>query len=115
MSGVETMTTGWLWAHLIAIALATFVLRASFIGVSHYFTISDELKGHMKLIPPAVLAALAVPPLLYRDGGFHLSLGDPYLIAGVVATLVAWRTENLLATIVAGFLTYFVIAVVVGF
>lgn len=115
MSGVETMPTWWVWAHIAAIALATFALRVSFIGVSGYLTISDELKDHMKLIPPAVLAALAVPPLVYREESFHLSLGDPYLIAGVVATLVAWRTENLLATIVAGFLTYFVIAVVVGF
>lgn len=114
MSAVETMTTAWLWAHIVAIAIATFALRVSFIGLSRYLSLSDDLKDHMKLIPPAVLAALAVPPLLYREGSFHLSLFDPFLIAGVVATIVAWRTENLVATIVVGFLAYFVVVFLLG-
>lgn len=115
MSAVEIISAPWLWAHLIAIAIATFVLRASFIGLIEHLTIPDEIKEHMKLIPPAVLAALAAPPLLYQDGNFHLSLGNPFLVAGIVAIVVAWRTENLLATIVAGFVAYFVIAAIFGF
>lgn len=64
------------------------------------------IEDHMDLIPPAVLAA---PPLLYRDGTFYLSPGNPFLLAGFVAAVVAWRTESLIGTIVSGFLTYFLV------
>lgn len=114
MSAVETMTAAWLWAHIIAIAVATFALRVSFIGASRYLSISDDVKEQMKLIPAAVLAALAVPPLIYREGTFHLSPLDPFIIAGVVAAIVAWRTDNLVATMVVGFLVYFVVVFILG-
>lgn len=107
MSAVETMTVSWLWAHIIVIAVATFVIRVSFIGATGHITIPDDVKEHMTLIPAAVLAALAVPPLVYRDGAYHLSIFGPFLIAGVAAVVVAWRTENLVATIVVGFFGVF--------
>lgn len=111
MSGIETMPTASVWIHILAIAVATYVLRVSFIGLSSYYELSEGIEDQMSLIPPAVLAALAVPPLFYRDGGFYLSPVNPFLIAGLTAAIVAWRTESLVGTIVSGFGAYFLVTV----
>jgi branched-subunit amino acid transport protein len=112
MSGIATMPTAWVWIHILAIAVATYALRVSFIGLFSYYEVPEGIKDQMSLIPPAVLAALAVPPLFYRDGGFYLSPLNPFLIAGLTAALVAWRTESLIGTIVSGFGAYFLVTTV---
>ena len=115
MSAIETMSTAWLWVHIISIAVATYALRTSFIGLFSYYEMPDGITEHMGLIPPAVLAALAVPPFFYRDGGYHFSPGNPFFVAGLVAVIVAWRTESLVGTIVSGFVTYFVVVLIMVF
>jgi branched-subunit amino acid transport protein len=111
MTAIETMSTPRLWTHIVAVAVATYALRASFIGLFSYYDVPAEVKEQLNLVPPAVLAALALPPLLYREGTYHLPPGNPFLLAGLVGALVAWQTENLLGTLIAGFLTYFVITI----
>jgi branched-subunit amino acid transport protein len=112
MNAIETMPSAWIWAYILAIAVATYALRVSFIALFGYYEMPDRIEEYLDLVPPAVLAALAAPPLLYRDGSFHLSPGNPFLLAGLVAVVVAWRTESLIGTIVSGFATYFLVVLV---
>lgn len=109
MNAIEAMPTVWLSVHIVAIAIATYALRVSFVSLFSYYEMPEEIEAHLNLVPPAVLAALAVPPIFYRDGGFYLSPLNPFLIAGLAAAIVAWRTESLIGTLVLGFLTYFVV------
>ena len=53
-------------------------------------------------VPTAVLSAIILPELLQPGGTLDISLGNTRLLAGLIAALVAWRTQNILATIVAG-------------
>ncbi len=55
-----------------------------------------------KFIPLAVLTAIVVPAVLMPDGQVDIGLDNAYLIAGVAAALIFWRTKNLLLTIVLG-------------
>jgi branched-subunit amino acid transport protein len=107
MSAIETMSTTWLWIHIIVLAIATYALRSSFIGIFSYYEIPDQFEDDLKLIPPAVLAALTMPSLVYREGAYHLSLTDPFLLAGLVAGIVAWKTESFIGTLTIGISTYF--------
>ncbi|MBC8162533.1 MAG: AzlD domain-containing protein [Roseiflexaceae bacterium] len=65
------------------------------------------LNRWLKLVPIAVFTALILPPLLLRELGDArvLALG-PALPAGLVGALVAWRWGNLLLTIGAGMLAF---------
>lgn len=114
MIGLEAMPTSWLWVHLVFLALITYGLRGSFIWVFSYYDMPDSVKDQLNLVPPAVLAALAVPPLVFRDGTYHLSPVDPFLLAGLVGGIVAWRTESLIWTMSTGFGTYFLIISLAG-
>ncbi len=94
-------TTAELWTTIVLAGLGTFAIRFSFLGVAH--RIADPPIGVqrvLRMIPPAALAALVVPAVLRPEGS--LDLTQPRVVAAAVATLVAWRTRNVLVTLVVG-------------
>lgn len=62
----------------------------------------DGIAWALKYVPPAVLAAIILPIVVLPNGQLDLNLSNASLVASVVAVLVAWRTRNLLLTIVLG-------------
>ncbi|MFC6615724.1 AzlD domain-containing protein [Halopenitus salinus] len=92
-----------IWLATVAIGIATYGLRFSFI---HLFGRIDDvppkLERTLRYVPPAVLAALVVPQLVSIEATARATLLDARLIAGLAAGVVAWRTGNVLATIAAG-------------
>lgn len=56
----------------------------------------------LRLIPPAVLAAMLAPSLLVRDDHFDLGPDNLFLWVAVIAFPVAWRSKSLFATVVVG-------------
>lgn len=92
-----------IWVAILAIGVATYAFRLSFI---HLFGRIDEVPSRvrrvLRFVPPAVLAALVVPDLLTIRPTLAATLVDDRLIAGSVAAVVAWRTENVFATIAVG-------------
>lgn len=91
------------WVAILLIGAATYGFRLSFI---HLFGRIDEVPARigrpLRYVPPAVLAALVLPDLLTVRPSVAATLADERLIAGVVAAVVAWRTENVFATIGVG-------------
>lgn len=89
------------WAAILLGGAGTFAMRASFLAAAHRMAeVPPPVHRVLRQIPPAALAALVVPALL-RPGG-ELGLLQPELISGVVAGLVAWRTRNVVATLLVG-------------
>jgi branched-subunit amino acid transport protein len=92
-------------ALLIAgMALVTFAVRYPVLSIFSKVEFPPVILGALKFIPPAVLAAIIAPALLAPNGQLDLSPHNDFLVAGIVAALVAWRTNNLLATIFLGML-----------
>ena len=91
------------WVAIVLIGVTTYGFRLSFI---HLFGRTDEVPDGMKralrYVPPAVLAALVFPYLISIEPTVAATLADERLIAGVAAGVVAWRTENVFATITVG-------------
>jgi len=87
---------------IVVIGVATFALRVSFIALfGRLAEIPPGLERALRFVPAAVLAALVLPSFvtLGPDAG---GLAMDRLIAGAVAAGVAWRTENVLATMASG-------------
>lgn len=93
------MTT---WLAIAGVALSTFLLRASFIVFADPQRFPRRLRQALAFVPPAVLAAIVVPGLLFHQGAIDLTAGNPRWIAGVLAIAVGMRTRNALAAIAAG-------------
>jgi len=94
-----------IWLTILAVGVLTYATRLSFILLLGQREISPRTQQALRFVPPAVLSALIFPQLLLPNGTWDLSLGNERLIAGMVASAVAWRTKNVVATIVAGMVT----------
>ena len=71
----------------------------------------EWLRRALRFVPASVLAALVFAALTYPDGGLDLSLGNVRLLAGIGGALVAWRTKNVLWTIVVGMVLFWILQV----
>ncbi|HJW89774.1 MAG TPA: AzlD domain-containing protein [Anaerolineales bacterium] len=91
-----------LWLTLFAGGLLTYVTRLSFILLIGRTRVPPRLQRALRFVPPAVLSALIFPELLLPQGTLELSPGNPRLVAGLLAALVAWRSRNVLVTIAVG-------------
>lgn len=101
------MTTDYgpvtIWATIVVIGVATYSIRLSFIYLfGRIEAVPPNVKRVLQFVPPAVLAALTIPAIVTLQPTVAETVLDARLIAGLVAGIVAWRTENVLATIVAG-------------
>ncbi len=91
-----------LWLTVIAMGLVTFAIRLSLIGALGQVTLPPLLVRGLRFVPPAVLTAIIVPELVLPDGTLDLSLGNARLLAGALAALVAWRSKNVIFTVIIG-------------
>lgn len=83
-------------------AAVTFLVRWPVLALVSRVTLPQIVLDGMKFIPPAVLAAIIAPAMLTPSGALDVSPSNAYLVAGVASALIAWRTRNLLATIMLG-------------
>ncbi|QAU11792.1 AzlD domain-containing protein [Halorubrum sp. BOL3-1] len=102
------------WIAIAAIGAITYGIRLSFI---HLFGriegVPTRVQRPLRYVPPAVLAALVLPDLVTFRPSVTATLLDERLIAGLVAGAVAWRTENVFATIATGMIALWIFRFVV--
>ena len=96
------MSQGWLWVTIIIVGLLTLGLRLSFMVFTGKMQVAPIVQQTLRFVPIAVLSALIAPALFFKNDSLNLSLTNARLIAGIFAILVAWRTKNVLLTILSG-------------
>jgi len=94
------------WPWIIALGIGTFAIRASFLLPRRGSEPSAYTKRVLGLVPAAVLSALATPALFYVDGAFTASWTNDRLVAGAIAVIVAWRSRNVMITLVVGMVVF---------
>lgn len=92
---------GYYWLVALLLGLGTFLIRFSFILIVDRVTFPEAVVRMLRFIPASVLPAIIVPAVLLHgaDGG-PTGLARP--VAAGVAVLAAWKTRNILATILSG-------------
>jgi len=100
------------WALVAAIGAVTFAIRLSFIALfGRLDRVPPRVERALRFVPAAVLSALVVPALVTVRATPHATLLDDRLLAGLVAGAVAWRTEDIFATIAAGMVALWVLRI----
>jgi branched-subunit amino acid transport protein len=89
------------WIAIVAVGIGTFAIRASFLFLYERIDVPERAERALELVPAAVLSALVAPTVLAPEGAITV-LGNERAVAAGVALVVAWRTENILATITVG-------------
>ncbi|MBY4675786.1 AzlD domain-containing protein [Marinobacterium arenosum] len=89
-------------ALIVGMFLATFSVRYMLFAVAGRVHFPAWLSTALGFVPPAVLTAIIVPAVLMPQGELWLSPTNPWLLAALVAVLVALVRRDLLTTIVGG-------------
>lgn len=100
------------WLIIIGMGLVTYGIRLSSIVLLGRREFPTIVQRALRFVPPAVLSAIIFPELFQHSGQFDLSLTNMRLLAGVLASIVAWRTKNVLATIVVGMIALWLLQAV---
>ena len=98
------MSNTQLWLAIIGMGVLTYAIRLSLILLSDRVRLSGNIRQALRFVPPAVLSAIIAPEMLMPNGLLNVSLGNGRLLAGLVAIIVAWKTKNVLLTIIVGML-----------
>jgi branched-subunit amino acid transport protein len=108
------MSTASLWLLFIVTGLGTFLQRFLFIYLFGKTAMPDWLRRALRFVPAAALAALVFPALTHPAGHLNLSLQNFRLLAGLGGAIVAWKTRNVLLTILAGMVLLWVLEAAFG-
>jgi branched-subunit amino acid transport protein len=103
-----------IWIIMVIAGLLTFGTRLSFIFLLDRIKVPDWFRRGLRFVPVAVLSAIILPELTSPNGTLFLSWRNPQLLAGLVAVLVAWKTKNVLLTILAGLAALVVFQLALG-
>jgi len=97
-----------IWLLIIGMLVITFLIRYSFFAWPNLrFPCLAEQGLHY--VPVAVLTAIVAPGMLMPEGEWALRWDNAYLLAGLLAILIAAWSRNLLATIAGGLLVFFLL------
>jgi len=90
------------WLIMLTVGILTFGIRPSFIVILDRWQPPELIQRSLRFVPVAVLTAIIVPELVMPGGIVDISISNLRLLAGIVAMLVAWKTKNIVWTIIAG-------------
>ena len=98
--------TGFDILMVIGMMAVTFGVRYPVLALVSRLALPPVVLDALKFIPPAVLMAIVIPAVLMPAGQVNFGLDNAYLVAGIAAALIVWRTKNLLLTIVLGMVIF---------
>lgn len=87
---------------ILVMGIVTYAIRLSMFLLYGRLQLPEWLMRSLNYVPAAVLTAIIAPELFLPGGTLDISVGNLRLIAGLVAVVVAWRTRNVLLTVLAG-------------
>jgi len=100
---METMALTLL---ILGMALGTYLLRLLPMAVLSRVALPAWAQDWLGLVPGAVLAASLAQALLVQQERFALTWRNIYLLAALPTFLVAWRTRNVILTMLTGMAAY---------
>lgn len=99
---------------IFGMMLVTFGVRYPVLAIFGRIQLPNRIFRALRFVPPAVLTAIIAPSVLTPNGTLALRYTNAYLVAAIIAGIVAWRSKNTLMTIVAGMATFLIWRVLVG-
>lgn len=97
MVDLDPLTVGT----ILAMALATYVTKASGLWILDRITLSERAEAGLEALPGGIIVAILAPRLV--DGG------PATWVAAAAVILVAYRTDNVLLSLLVGFVLVLVL------
>ncbi len=91
------------WLAIFGLAVGTFAIRYSFIGLLAGLRLSPRVERALQLAVLAIFAALIVPLILFSAGEFNLNVRWPHLVAAIITGIYAgWKRGGMTIPLLIG-------------
>ena len=97
------------WSSVIAAGILTYITRMTMITLVDRKVLGLKLKQVLRYVPSAVFPAIIFPAIFYNDYGNLIELTDPKIYGAIVAIVVGYLSRNIIATIISGLISYWII------
>ena len=97
------------WLSVIIAGILTYLTRMTMVTLVDGRILSTKLKQVLGYVPAAVFPAIIFPAVFLNESGILVNINDPKIIAATIAIIVGYFTKNVIATILAGLISYWFI------
>ena len=100
-------------ASILFAGLLTYFTRMTMVALISRDMLGDKVKAVLEYVPSAVFPAIIFPGIFINDYGTFIELNDPKIFGALVALLIGYFSKNIIATILAGLVSYWFIIFVI--
>ena len=98
---------------IICAGVLTYFTRMTMITLISRDMLSDKIKVVLEYVPSAVFPAIIFPGIFLNDYGTFIEMNDPKIFGALVAIIIGYFSKNIIATILAGLVSYWFLIFVV--
>ena len=97
------------WLTIIIAGIITYFMRMTMVALVNRDLLGERVKAVLAYVPSAVFPAIIFPGIFINDYGAFIEMNDPKIFGAIVAILVGYFSRNVIATILSGLSSYWVI------
>ena len=103
------------WSSIIIAGVLTYFTRMTMIALINRDMLGDRIKAVLVYVPSAVFPAIIFPGIFINDYGAFIEINDPKIFGALIAILVGYFSRNVIATILSGLFSYWILIFVFNF
>lgn len=97
---------------ILAMTVLVFVSRYLFLEPKLPLRLNPQAQRLLSYSSPAVLTAIWAPIVFMPEKELWVTPENPYLVAAVIAALIAWKTSNVLLTTIVSMVIFLLLKLV---
>ena len=97
------------WLSIIIAGILTYFTRMTMIALVSREMLGNRIKAVLAYVPSAVFPAIIFPAIFINDYGTFIEMNDPKIFGALVAIVVGYFSKNVIATILSGLISYWII------
>ena len=97
------------WLSIIIAGILTYFTRMTMIALVSRDMLGERIKAVLAYVPSAVFPAIIFPAIFINDYGTFIEMNDPKIFGAIVAIVVGYFSKNVIATILSGLISYWII------
>ena len=101
------------WLTIIIAGIITYFTRMTMVALVDRDLLGERVKEVLAYVPSAVFPAIIFPAIFINDYGSFVEINDPKIFGAIVATIVGYFSKNIIATILAGLVSYWFLIFVI--
>ena len=97
------------WLSIIISGIVTYFSRMAMVALIDREMLGAKVKEVLNYVPAAVFPAIIFPGVFFNDFGSLVEITDPKIYGAIVALVIGFYSKNVIATILSGLLSYWII------